>query len=266
MKRRKGFTLVEMIITIVILAIMMIPAALVALEYVRSMEYADSLTMAANLGRMEMGIVNSLSYFDPTLDFNYSALTTNYAGYNFDVRRMVGSTGIKKVSVIVYPRGSAKKLIELVTYVTAKSYGPGSAGGALGEEAGSFLASGGVLWVNQLSNVTLQNTRATGNITMKGVVITSWWTGLPIEVNSIVMGGEERIGSGSVTLPMGTPTLIYFQRNFIMNSNTSYSGADGGQFAFSISDFTWSVKVKFVFYDGSQSPEYTWTYTAPVGP
>jgi prepilin-type N-terminal cleavage/methylation domain-containing protein len=125
---KSGFTLIEMIITIVLVSIVMIPIALIAAEFVRSTVYADSLTMAANLGRQEMAIVNNLSYADPTLADGYDHRTTNYAGYPYDVRRAVNSVigtndNLKRVMVDVFPRGSATRLIELVTYVMDVEFG-----------------------------------------------------------------------------------------------------------------------------------------------
>lgn len=258
----KGFTLIEMITAIVLIGIIMIPVALMAIEYVRSIAYADNLTMAANLGRREMGIVNNLNYTDPTLADGYNNTTQNYAGYNFDLKRMVNyvagtANNLKRVRVMIYPHGSTGQLIELITYVMNVLYGAGSTGGALGDEASSFLASAGSLTRNNLTNVILRNTRGTGNITMTSVILTST---VNKTLRSILMGSETRF-SGSVALPANTPVTIALQKNFYMNSSTTYSGINGGRFNFAQGpNQSYIFTIKFIFYDSTPSTAYSWRY------
>lgn len=258
-----GFTLIELITAVVLIAIIMIPVALIAMEYVRSTAYADSLTMAVNLARREMSVVNNLSYSDPTLADGYDNTTQEYAGYSFDLRRTVNyvpgtNNNLKRVRVRIFPNVSTNQLIELAAYVMNVQFGAGSAGGALGNEKDSFIASGGTLSQNRLIYATLQNTRSTGNITMTSVIMTSTINKTLI---AITMGSESRF-SGSVALPANTPTTINLQKNFIMNSNTSYSGTNGGRFNFTTGpNQTYTLTIQFVFYDGTQSTAYSWTYT-----
>ena len=260
----RGFTLIEVITAIVLIAIIMIPVALIAMEYVRSIAYADSLTMSANLARREMGIVNNLNYTDPTLADGYDNTATNYDGYNFDLRRTVNyivgtNNNLKRVRARVFPSGLTNQLIELATYVMNVQTSAGSAGGALGNERDSFLASAGALQRNQLYRATLRNTRTTGNITMTQVIMTST---VNKTLRTINMGGEARF-SGSTALVANTPTTIDLQKNFIMNSNTTYSGAAGGTFIFATGpNLTYTLTIIFVFYDGTQSAPYSWSYTA----
>ncbi len=255
----KGFSLIEVITAIVLIAIIMIPVGMIGMEYVRSMVYADSLTTASNLARMEMGIVNSLSYDDPTLLNGYDSTTQDYAGYSYDLRRTVNyvagtNNNLKRVRVRAFSSGSAGQLIELDTYVGNVQFGAGSAGGALGNEKDSFLVTGGNLGRNSLTNVTSRNTRTTGNITMTSVIITSTRART---LSTITLDGEAKF-SGSAAIPANTPTTIELQKNFIMNSNASYTS---GSFAFTSGpNQPYTITIVFVFYDGTQSVPYSWTY------
>ncbi len=258
---KKGFTLIEVITSVVVIAIVMIPVTLISMEYVRSAAYADSLTMATNLVRMEMAVVNNLNYSNPTLADGYDNTSANYSGYKYDLRRTVNfvpgtANNVKSVRIRVYPNGSAEQLMETATYVMDIQYGMGSAGGTAGDEAVSFLASGGTLTRSALSGVVLQNTRLTGNITVTGVVITPT---INKTISGITMGGESHL-STSVSLPANTATTVNFTKNFFMNSNILYSGADGGTFSFNSTNVTHTITIQFIFYDGTQSAPYSWTY------
>ena len=257
----KGFTLIEMIIAVVVIAIIMIPISLMLMEYVRAIAYADSLTVAANLAQREMGIINNIGY--GALN---SASFTNYTGYNFDLDRSVTyvsgtNNNLKLVRVRVFPNpmASFSQLIDLATYVIGMNvgFGAGSAGGAPGDESASLSpVSDGTIGKSSLSNVTLQNTRSDGNITMKGIIMSST---RDRTLNSIMMNGDNRIGA---PVPItSNPTLVQFNRNFFMNSSIIYTGAAGGQFNFAGgTNVSYTLTIIFVFYDETQSPPYVWTY------
>lgn len=259
-KSSKGFTLIELIIAIVVIAIIMIPISLMLMEYVRAIAYADSLTVAANLAQRELGIINNLGYGALS-----NALFTNYAGYNFDLDRIVSyvsgtNNNLKMVRLRVFPHPmvSSGQLLDLVTYVIGMNvgFGAGSSGGAAGSEGASLSVSGGTLSRNSLNNVTLRNIRSNGNITMKGVIVSSTRNRT---LNSITINGDSRI-SNSVAIT-SNPTVVPFSRNFFMNYPIIYSGANGGQFNFAGGpNQPYTITIIFVFYDETQSAPYVWTY------
>ncbi len=259
--RSKGFTLIEIITAIVLISIIMIPVALIMMEYVRSSAYADSFTTASNIARREMGIINNLSYSDPTLANGYDVTTQNYAGYNYDLKRTVSSVSgttdnLRMVRVRVFPHGSTTGAVgDFATYVMNVQYGGGAGNG----QAKYFVASNGVLSWTQLSSVSLRNTSTSGVITMTGVIM------MPSVTKTLLTMKTNNANrfSGSVTLLADTETQVNFETNFPMSLNTTYSGSKGGIFTFQTGGTpqTYSMIVKFIFSDGSQSQPMTWNYT-----
>ncbi len=127
---RLGYTLLELIITIVLLGIVMIPVGVMALEYAKGLVYARHVEMAGSLARMEMSKVNNLPYDDATLASGYDRTFIVYEGYPYDVRRTVSyvdvgawDANLKKVQVRVYPTGSAQYVANMVTYIADVTYG-----------------------------------------------------------------------------------------------------------------------------------------------
>ena len=123
----KGFTLIEIIITIIVVTIVAIPLSLLVSQHVRSVFQSESLSVARQLARLEMEQVNNTVY--PAI---ISANFPNYKGYNYDVDRTVtyadGSAGsaesLKKIIVKVTRSGEGEVLVDLVTYVAKNiSYG-----------------------------------------------------------------------------------------------------------------------------------------------
>ncbi len=131
MTDKRSFTLIELIITIVLLGIIMIPLGVMSMELVRGAARTDQSSMAANLARMEMAEANNIPY--DTLAGKSKAAHPSYPSY--DVERIVDPNnvppGTKKITVRVYPAGQTTQLIELNTlrYVTAVT-GKGSGGNA----------------------------------------------------------------------------------------------------------------------------------------
>ncbi len=70
----------------------------------------------------------------------------------------------------------------------------------------------------------------------------------------------EDVFSGTVSLSLGVPTQVTFDKNFIMNAGTTYSGGNGGTFSLS-SKNVYTVTIIFLFFDGTQSTPYTWSYS-----
>ena len=113
----QGFTLIELIMTIVVVSICAIPLSLLGSQHVTSVFQSADYTMAVNLGRFEMEKVNNMT-------FN-SILSANsiYPGYNYDVPRTVtvlfvqGNESLKKIQVDVKKAGSATVIVSFVTYI-----------------------------------------------------------------------------------------------------------------------------------------------------
>lgn len=132
-KRRcaNSFTLIELIITIVVLGIVMIPVGLMSMEYVRGIAYSHDLAVVEGLAKTEMAQINNLGYDNlPIIVSTFE----NYKGLPYDLERTVVSAGsdLKKAQVRVYPHGAPdNNLINLVTYVASVSFGSGSGGGLI---------------------------------------------------------------------------------------------------------------------------------------
>lgn len=142
-----SFTLIELIITIVVLGIVMIPVGLMSMEYVRGIAYSRDLTVIEGLAKLEMSKINNLDYNDATLANGYNNTSTNYEDYPYDLRRTVEEIGgIKKVQVRVYLAGDgANQLINLITYLADVSFGAGSGGSKITIPNPCFLAGTPIL-------------------------------------------------------------------------------------------------------------------------
>lgn len=123
---KRGFTLVELIMTVVVVSIVAIPLSLLISQHLESVLQSQDHTVAVNLARLEMEKVNNLSY-----DNVASVPFTPYPGYNYDISRdvvclqgncAVGAPGesLKQITVAVRRTGSLQVLVSLVTYL-AKS-------------------------------------------------------------------------------------------------------------------------------------------------
>ena len=120
--KRQGFTLIELIMTIVVVSICAIPLSLLVSQHITSVFQSEDYTMAINLGRFEMEKVNNMSYANIV-----SGSFSNYQGYSYDITRTVsyapgGGSGataesLKKVQVDVKKAGSAIVIVSFVTYI-----------------------------------------------------------------------------------------------------------------------------------------------------
>lgn len=153
-KTRKSlcsFTLIEIIITIVLVGLALIPLSIMALEYVRGTFYSRDLGVVEGLAKDELSKVNSLAFSDPTLTDGYDNITSNYQGYPFDLRRSVNivsgmNNALKQVQVRIYPAGDlSRQLVNITTFVANTSFGPGSGGGLIDVIIPCFLAGTPIL-------------------------------------------------------------------------------------------------------------------------
>ncbi len=128
----RGFTIIEIIITVVLVGLVLIPLGIMATEYIRGTFYSRDLGVAEGLAKDEISKVNNLDFNDPTLADGYDNITGSYQGYPYDLRRSVNyvpgtNNTLKQVQIRVYPAGdSTKQLVNIITFVANVSYGAGS--------------------------------------------------------------------------------------------------------------------------------------------
>lgn len=125
--KSKGFTLIELIMTVVLVGIAAVPLSLMVFQHIQSVYTSRDFTLARNLARFEMEVVNNTNY--PSIA---SASYSNYQGYDFDVTRTVtfvqgtdaSAESLKKITVSVTRHDSATVLVNLITYIAKNvSYG-----------------------------------------------------------------------------------------------------------------------------------------------
>jgi len=125
--RRNGFSLIELVMTIVVVTIVAIPLSVFIGEQLRGMIQSSTKVTAINLARLELAKVSNMSYASIV-----SGSFSNYEGYSYDVIRTVsfihGSNtsheSLKQVAIEVMPTGSLIIEANLVTYF-AKNVGHG---------------------------------------------------------------------------------------------------------------------------------------------
>ncbi|OGX08688.1 MAG: hypothetical protein A2Z88_11525 [Omnitrophica WOR_2 bacterium GWA2_47_8] len=122
---RTGFTLIELVMTIILLGVVSIPLSLLIVEQINGTFQSENYAQAANFARVEMERIRNLPYA--------SVVTANFPNYlasGYDVARTVtfvaGNAGsaesLKQVSVTVSKGGPA--LETLITYL-ARNVGYG---------------------------------------------------------------------------------------------------------------------------------------------
>jgi len=125
---RDGFTLIELIMTIVIVSLLAIPLSTFVTEYVRSASRSEDETTAFNLARLEMEKIKNMDYASILPN-----ISLNYEGYPFYVLRMVlyaqgnavSTESLKHVLVFVLKNGTLQVYSQLTTYIAKNiAYGP----------------------------------------------------------------------------------------------------------------------------------------------
>lgn len=119
-RKREGFTLIELVMTIVVVAIISIPLSLLVIQHIESVVQSKDYTMAMNLARWEMEIVNNTGYASIS-----TANFPNYKGYPYDLTRTVtfaagsgaSAESLKQITVTVRRSGSATDLVKFITYI-----------------------------------------------------------------------------------------------------------------------------------------------------
>ena len=131
---RRGLTLVELVITISLAAIISIPVGILVSEHLTGALRARDALVAMNLARYEMEWLDSLNDFcaSPDLSVGTTPLV-DYQGYPYTLTRTVTcflgtcsdcpsppttSQGVKRISIAVTKTGESQVLATLSTYRT----------------------------------------------------------------------------------------------------------------------------------------------------
>jgi len=117
---KKGFTLIELIMAIVVIGIISLPISITLSKHVQSVFVSQDYSTALNLARLDM---------EQALNTDYNSLGSasfsNYQGYAYDLDRTVNYAqgnwwspeSLKLVVVSVTKAGSADALVTLKTYI-----------------------------------------------------------------------------------------------------------------------------------------------------
>ena len=135
MNRRSGLTLVELIITISLAAIISVPVGILLSEQLQSALRARDATVAVNLARYELERLDSLNnvcHADLTVNSPAGTTITAYQGYPYNLTRIVwchtgncasncaspsnANNGIKRIEIRVTKSDAATPSATVTTY------------------------------------------------------------------------------------------------------------------------------------------------------
>ena len=116
-RKKSAVTLIELIMTIVVVGIVALPLSVTLSKHVQSVFVSQDYTLALDLARFEMEKVLNTAYVSIS-----SVTTNNYQGYTYDVATTVaetvsGAQAYKLVSISVTKSGSATVLVTLKNYI-----------------------------------------------------------------------------------------------------------------------------------------------------
>jgi len=253
MRRTKtGFTLIELIITICLLGIVLIPLGIISIELMRTLVNTRDSGVAEGLARTEMAKVNNIPYASLA-----STTITSYDGYPYDLYRTVNvvsgfSDNLKQVQIKIFPAGNTKDLlINEISYAGSFAlFGAGTAP-ASGMANSAVLSSGFVVNTGSraLNGVVMSNI-GSGLIMVTRVSTSFTGAGL-LRITGIRMAGQ-LLWSGSVANTLNT-TLT-----------SAFSLAAGGVrtrtplLIFNNRNLTSVTAWVFTMSDGTQSVSYGW--------
>ncbi len=120
-QKRKGFTLIELIMTLVVVGIISLPLAILLVRHVQSTFQSNDYAMATGLGQFEMERIKKTPYVNIALG---TTTLNNYQGYNYTVDRIVAlvpggnaQESLKQVTITVKRSGSLTILVSFTTYI-----------------------------------------------------------------------------------------------------------------------------------------------------
>lgn len=119
--KSRAFTLIELVMTIVVVGIVALPISVTLAKHVQSVFQSQDLTMANNLARFDLEQMNNTAYASIV-----SATINNYQTYAYTLTRTVSfingtaltAESTVKVTVQVTKSGSATVLAQLATYIS----------------------------------------------------------------------------------------------------------------------------------------------------
>ncbi|MBL7151290.1 MAG: type II secretion system protein [Candidatus Omnitrophica bacterium] len=129
MKRypKRGFTLIELVMTIVVTGIIAVPLSLMLFEQVEGTFLSEDIAVCNNLLRFQMEKVNNLGFSSIT-----NTVISNFEGFDYDLTQtvstisQVGNERLKQASVVLTRAGSAETVVSGSTYISNKiDYGIG---------------------------------------------------------------------------------------------------------------------------------------------
>lgn len=120
MKRQAGFTLIEIIVTIILLGIMAVTVGIFSMAQMQGVARSQEETAAFNLARLELETINNLAFTSIT-----SLTSNNYKSYGYNVIRTVSyvfgsdasAESLKQVVIEVRKGGSSENLAKVTTYI-----------------------------------------------------------------------------------------------------------------------------------------------------
>ena len=113
---RRGFSLIELVMTIVVTSIIAIQLSLLLVQHIQSAFLSEDYTMAVELGRYDMERVNKITNWG-------NIVSANYSQYNYDITRtvtIIASTPperLKRIQVDLRETGSAAVIVTFITYI-----------------------------------------------------------------------------------------------------------------------------------------------------
>lgn len=116
--KKTGFSLIELVMTIVVTSIIAVPLSLLLEQHVQSVFHSADYTMAVELGRYDMEQVNNMGYLRIVSPSVYT-----YQSYNYEITRTITTIAntppesLKKIQVDVKKTGSATPLVTFITYI-----------------------------------------------------------------------------------------------------------------------------------------------------
>ncbi len=116
-RKKSAFTLIELMMTIVVVGIVALPISVTLAKHVQSVFVSQDYTSALNLARFEMEKIINTTYTSVA-----SVATNNYQGYAYNVATTVAETisglqAYKIITVSVTKAGSSTVLVTLKNYI-----------------------------------------------------------------------------------------------------------------------------------------------------